>query len=416
MRQKRYTLKREPADFVVEEILDIPLDESGDFALYKLTKENLDTPTALNLAKVALGVESGLGHCGMKDRYSRSIQYFSVPHDQKLSSEISDRSFSAVRIGRIAEALTMGSHSGNRFAITVRDLSPEMAKRMEKAVVNAKDLPIPNYFDSQRFTYQISPPEDAITLIFNKEYESALKQMIATPFRKERRNVKDAKRIIRDNWGDWKGIADKIESTDAPNGFKRVVSYLTKSPADFLGGLREYGKQPLKMAMNAHQSYHWNWWLKEATGRIYGHDQLLSIRYQAGELLLPDASRPKVTVGSDTLELLTSALTEDLSEYSGPDIFGDNDEPVGSSNHQRSKTGDGNFIGDEPPLTLVIKPLEEFGLKANTHPRPLFFRTDDLVLKDKGQDSGKKGNWVKIGFTLPPGAYATVVVKTLTGC
>jgi tRNA pseudouridine13 synthase len=391
MRQKHYTLRRETADFVVEEVLDITPQDWGDFALYSLTKENLDTPMALNIARAALRANSGLGHCGMKDRHSLSTQHFTIPWNKDLPKDFKERRVKGKLLGRTDEPLTLGTHAGNRFEITLRDLSDKLLDRIKNTYRPLQDLAIPNYFDSQRFTYHVTPPGDAISLIMDERYEDALRQLIATPFRKERKNIKDAKRAVRDNWGDWEK-AIKALGKDAPGKFRQVLLDLKRKPEEHLEAVKTFGKQPLKMALNAHQSFHWNVVLKEMVVEAYGFDQLTRVKYQAGELMLPDMNQTGIRSKLDADALLTIKLAEDLTKIAGHNLL-----PTG------------------PPDALDLEPLKEFGLKANSHMRPLFFRVPNLRIIGKGDEGGKSGKWARVRFTLPPGAYATIVVKTLTG-
>src|SRR5688500_15831567 len=77
-RVPRVKLKRLPQDFQVEELTDFPA-AGGRFALYKLEKESLGTPEAIeailqqwNLAR------ADIGYGGLKDRHARTIQYVTI--------------------------------------------------------------------------------------------------------------------------------------------------------------------------------------------------------------------------------------------------------------------------------------------------------------------------------------------------
>jgi tRNA(Glu) U13 pseudouridine synthase TruD len=71
-------------------------------------------------------------------------------------------------------------------------------------------------------------------------------------------------------------------------------------------------------------------------------------------------------------------------------------------------------------LGLELRDLEnlrELGVSLSKEERPLFIGVPDLEICRTGEEKGpaQRRFWATLRFTLPAGAYATVVVKALLG-
>lgn len=155
-------------DFVVEEI---PLYEpagAGTHLYLNLTRSEMTTRDLVALlARVLHLRESEIGYAGLKDKYARSTQTFSIPVKQGIDAATIETKVTQVEAALPAEKqarinwsrlhgnkLRIGHLLGNRFTIVVSDLAvpPDEALARAHAVADAiRAGGVPNYFGAQRF-------------------------------------------------------------------------------------------------------------------------------------------------------------------------------------------------------------------------------------------------------------------------
>jgi len=130
-------IKELPEDFIVKEVLDLPL-EDGDYNYYLITKKNWNTLDLIHELKERLHVKD-VGYAGIKDRHAVTSQYISVLH-RKITFSIKDVTFELIGTGK--QRIYLGMLKGNAFVITIRDL--------EKKLKPITD--VINFFGEQRFS------------------------------------------------------------------------------------------------------------------------------------------------------------------------------------------------------------------------------------------------------------------------
>lgn len=129
-------IKEFPEDFVVEEILDLPVQE-GPYFYYLVKKKNWNTLDLVHEIAERLHVKD-VGYAGIKDRHAVTSQYISVR--KKISFSLQDVTFTFMGTGK--QRIYLGSLKGNSFRITIRDLDYKL-KATKKVV---------NYYGEQRFS------------------------------------------------------------------------------------------------------------------------------------------------------------------------------------------------------------------------------------------------------------------------
>ncbi|MEX1019803.1 MAG: tRNA pseudouridine(13) synthase TruD [Litorilinea sp.] len=160
-------LRAATQDFVVEEIpLYMPTDE-GQHLYVNLTKEELTTKDVQTRLERLFGLKRGdVGFAGMKDKFARTTQTFSLSVGHQTAEQA--QAFAQDAVTRIGENLPVTVHwarfhtnklkvghlLGNRFTIAVTDLACEPTEAMTRAQAIADAIQargIPNYFGPQRF-------------------------------------------------------------------------------------------------------------------------------------------------------------------------------------------------------------------------------------------------------------------------
>lgn len=163
------TLKRQPADFHVEEVLNLELQGSGEHLYVHLQKIGLNTDELVALLQKTYAVaEKDIGFSGMKDRHAVTSQWFSIvtpDNADKLlpvleSFNTSEKMASLLASSRHSRKLRRGTHQGNDFVITLRDVKVldssdqhSLDQRIAHRVDQIRRHGFPNYIGPQRFGF-----------------------------------------------------------------------------------------------------------------------------------------------------------------------------------------------------------------------------------------------------------------------
>jgi tRNA pseudouridine13 synthase len=147
-------LRSSPEDFEVDEILGFAASGEGPHALLRVRKRGANTEwVARELARVAGCKPFEVGFAGLKDRNAVTTQSFTVPRGRRAAQEfvgISGEGFEVLAAAAHQRKLPRGALEGNRFAITVRQVSgdtPALGERLARIARGG----VPNYFGPQRF-------------------------------------------------------------------------------------------------------------------------------------------------------------------------------------------------------------------------------------------------------------------------
>ncbi len=180
-------LKAVPEDFVVEEVLGFEPEAAteagtGEHLWLWVEKRGLNTDQAGAELARQLGIERSLvSYSGLKDRHALTRQWFSVHwHGDGCWSAGSDwldvpgrdpadepgryRVLSQLRCGR---KLRRGTHAGNRFEITLRDVTGERADIEARLDLLAREG-VANYFGLQRFGHGGRNIAQGLTLLADR--------------------------------------------------------------------------------------------------------------------------------------------------------------------------------------------------------------------------------------------------------
>jgi len=353
-------IKQLPEDFAVEELIRLELNENGEQTYFWLTKKNWTTGKAIStIAQRCHTSMRRFKFAGNKDRNAvtkQAVSAFKISPEQLKRVMIKDIEINI--IGRGNAPISLGTLSGNKFTIIVRDLK---SKINSEKLSKLKSAGFPNYFGEQRFGY-------GNTHLVGKEIlkgnlENAVK-LIITYSEGSNNDTKIAKEFALNNWGDWRAIIVKF-----PNYMdleKAVLNWLIQNPTDFGGALRIIPKNMRRMYIHAYQSEIWNKALKKCLDRIKGNP----------ELPIP---------GTDT--------------KLGNDVF---------SKAIKSALKREKIILDD----FSSKRIPELASEGTT--RKAFVKPKNLKIGKFEKDELNKGkSKVKIIFSLDKGAYATELVKYL---
>jgi tRNA pseudouridine13 synthase len=151
----RGRIRVEPRDFEVDEELGFAPDDHGTHVLLHVEKCGANTAwVASQLARRGALPVNDVGFSGLKDRRALTRQWFSVPETRAVAiddwrSHEGD-GYRVLEARRHTRKLRRGSHRGNRFRLTLRDLSGPL-ESLEPRLEAIRRIGVPNYFGAQRF-------------------------------------------------------------------------------------------------------------------------------------------------------------------------------------------------------------------------------------------------------------------------
>jgi len=385
--------KVQPADFVVEEQMVLPLAEAGPYAVYRARKEGVTTlEMQVHLAK-ALGRPRGaVVFPALKDKDAIAIQYASVKGGGPR--RLRGPGFSAERVGRSARPLRPSDLRGNRFIVVLRDLATDEARRIRARLDEVLHSGVPNYFDEQRFG-SMTPAGGFIgKQILLRDVEGALRSYLTEPFAGDPPEARAFKRFAAGHWGDWPALFDQAPR---PSNFRSVLTFLKDHPDDYRRALNLIPQRLLSLYLSAYQGFLWN----QMAGRF------LAGRLEAAGLPFAwlEIARVRLPVHSrlpDDLRARLSQTTISLPHLRA--TFADPEVRAAAAEVLRQE---GLTQSDLKARVLQKAYLSQGG-------RALLLFPQEAAVLSEGEDERFPGQRrLTLTFTLPPGAYATLVLKAL---
>jgi len=381
-------VKQKPEDFIVEEISEFELSDSGSVYLYKLTKKSLSTMELLKIIQKRFSVKSNNLHiCGLKDKHSLSTQLLSS--QTKLPKNTDDERFSLEFLGKINERIGSSNLKGNAFTITLRDLASNEIDTASKRFEQIEKFGLVNYFDNQRFGSVRHGNEFVVKHLINKNYEQACKVFLTATSSADRSKDRRRRKFIKGNWGNFKLINSEIKYSEE----KPLINHLSRFPRDWIGALKKISKHLKLLLIYAYQSFIWNETAARLVKYFYAAD--FSAEYLLGKFNFFETLSDEIHKEFNTLKI-----------------------PLIKHNTTISNETISNLVSQV--LTDEKLTIQKFRIRS----QPAFYFKEywrdfvvypkDLKILGTNDDELNKG---KLSFTfsvsLPSGAYATLIIKRL---
>jgi len=384
-------IKQRPEDFVVREGYRFKPEPDGPVWVYRMDKQKISTLQALERISKDFAVRRrDLSVCGLKDKQGRTEQLVGVMGGSLGESEVVQTGDLRLKlIGRTAQPLTSANISANRFEVTVRDLGAEEAARVAESAAEVQRVGVVNYFDSQRFGFLKHGQGFIARHLLRGDFEGALKAFLATPSELDKSDDAKVKAFWRDHWGEWQLRAP----LDAGKRYAPVLRRLREDPKDFKGAFLHIDRRIRTMARFELQSFVWNEGVKRYLAARVPAAELIGLRYQAGALTLPRA--------------LPRALRDELWARTFPLLAPDStfDDELIRESAIAALRAQGLRLED-----LAVPGTRQLFFKHEE--RPLFVVPGKLRVSEPRHDELNRSRLkVNLSFTLPPGAYATLVVR-----
>jgi tRNA pseudouridine13 synthase len=383
-------LKQRPEDFSVKESFRFDEVENGPFRVYLMDKQKISTFDAVLRIQSRFGLKPGsVSYCGLKDKQGRTEQLIAV---KGFDIDMQDEDLRVKFMGRTDKALSSANTTSNRFAVTVREIRESELSEVTMAAAEVNRLGVVNYFDSQRFGSLKHGQGFIAKELLRGDFETALRNFLAKPSELDRTDDAKVKAFWRDNWGNW-----TAKCPFAANArYFRILKSLRDEPTDFVKAFLAIDSDQRAMQLFTYQSYIWNESARRLLQLLLSRDAIFPMPYQAGTLLLHKDAPPDIL---RKMREMTVPLLAPNTTFTDPVV----EEAV-------------NWVLGKEKLKL-----EDLRIKES--PKLLFFKHEErpftvvpqkLVVGRQQPDEMNRGFIkVNIAFTLPPGSYATLMVKRI---
>ena len=429
------TLRRQPADFRVEEIaqpdwlaaMSAEPTPSHQHSVWTLEKRSLTTPDAISLFARSLSVRAAsISYAGLKDKHAATTQHVSVHAPAEGTNpalaagavaQRSGRGWSATRIGWVAAPVSASIIAANRFAIVVRGLSRDEAGQIERRAALLRDraseppegapageraLLVVNYFGDQRFGSARHGKGFAAAAAVRGDLEDAIRLLVATPARKDSGRTRDFTRQAAELWGRWSAMADTLPRCAERRPFEVLAS--GGAMAEAFAALPDFTKT---MAIEAFQSRIWNESARRIAEAIAGEGKSMRCKGTFGTMCFPDPASldawRNVQVPMAAPGMPTSADHDAVERMGGEAHASEVRAAIKESLRAE------NVDADDLRIPGLDRPF--FGAAW----RPLAVRAERFAIGKAERDELAKGDRLRrtVSFDLPRGAYATVVLRAL---
>jgi len=362
-------VKQHPDDFRVEEVSRLEPGVEGEFALYRLEKTGIGTPEALRIVRRAWRLAPrDVAFAGLKDRHGRTGQTISIRRGPRRNHE--GKGFKLNYLGRSDRPAARGTIVENRFRIVLRHLAANAAAHVIEAAGACARDGFANYFDDQRFgSVRGTKGRFVADALLRGDAEGALRLAVAAPARKDRSGIKRRRRLLQTRWGRWEELAARFE----PSLERRVCAVLAAG-GSFDDAYRELDPALRSLHLSALQARIFNACLRRLVPPGGPEHPGLAgpYRFWAGDPgPLRDRELPLATAEAPPDPVLDAVLADDGLDRAVLEIL-----PF-----RRGRR------------SVVVAPGE-------------------LRVEGPAPDERNPGRCtVTLAFSLPPGAYATMLVK-----
>lgn len=379
-------IKVRPEDFVVEELINVPITKSGHYTVLKLTKRYWNTLDVIDFLARRLRVSRRLiSRAGLKDRYSLSTQYLSFKGNIKHT--IREKNFTLTPIGKTKHSITPRCLIGNRFSITLRSLETPAIETIFENYNNIKAFGIPNYFDEQRFGSARHRQGFFAKELMLKHYKGALKLLLCYPYKEDSKHVKIFKKFCQEHWRHWQ---DCLSLT--PKNFQRIIRCLITRPKDYKGAIKTINRELLNLYLLTYQSYIFNQVLSIFVAQ-YG-DGITEVPYSMGTFVFYRSLQDPQILCNLTIPM----INEKTSLQGSPGT-------VIKTVLAREGVTRKDF---------ALQKMRFRGVQFKHFLRPAIFIPRNFSLgRPQHDDVYKNKEKLTLQFILPAGSYATLLIKRL---
>ncbi|MBK70359.1 MAG: tRNA pseudouridine(13) synthase TruD [Euryarchaeota archaeon] len=431
-------LKVRVEDFRVEEVSKVPaLDPKGRFTVARVTLHNWETNRLINrLAKSCSINRNRIFASGLKDKRAVTTQILVIDAPQERVSEVSIPDCDIEILGRTHQKVGMSDHDGNRFTITVRgccyqDGSPMDGKealmrvqRIRKGLSENLGADVfPNWIGPQRFGANRPVTPMVGRAVVEGDFERAVDLYLGMEGNRSGEETASFRKL-------WRETRDPVKCLGIiPKhlGYERdILVKLSEDGSDWLGAFRSLPHSLQLLTIHSLQSLAFNHALSHRLS-----SGLSLIEPSIGDIVAPLKSNGRIDVSkmayvSETnLDRCRRNCNLGRLSLTGPLPGSDSNFAEGEPGSvERRALADTNLestdwnvkkiprlssSGTRRPLCV---PFSDFSVEEATEIPPsaeVSKRWEDSP--SEGERWNPEGASLRLVFTLPPGTYATVLMR-----
>lgn len=383
-------IKQRPDDFQVQEIPLYEPSGSGEHVYCQIQKSGITTFEAIDRLAKALRISSrDIAFAGMKDAAAVTRQMLSIQGvEPQAVMEAKVDAVQVLWVDRHGNKLRLGHLAGNRFVTKIRDVQPTDAIKVKPILAELERRGMPNYFGEQRFGRRGDNDLLGAAFVRGDDWE-VLRLLLGNPLS----GIDDGQTHAARSHFERGDLEAAMKAWPRRCGMeRRILARLIKTdrPA---AAVRSVDEKLRRLWVSALQSRMFN---AVVARRIDSLDRLMD-----GDIAYKHVNGAPFHVESAAVEQPRCDAFE--ISPSGPMIGFRMAMPTGK------------------PLEIEAEAFSEVGLapadfkrsgvlRVKGTRRPLRVRPENVELAGGVDDFGPH---VTIGFTLPAGSFATVLLREL---
>ena len=430
-------LKTRVEDFRVEESSKIPaLDDKGRFTVARVTMTNWETNRYLRRLARACGINKNrIFSSGLKDKRAITTQILVIdaPRRKVESAEIPDSTIEV--LGRTHQKVAMGDHDGNRFTITVRGCCDESgnpidAKEAMSRVHQIRDGlaksmgsdAFPNWIGPQRFgsTRPVTPQVGAA--VIEGDFERAVDLYVGMAGSREGEEAE----AFRTSWREDRDPKKSLDLAPQRLGYESsMLQHLVKRPDDYVGAFKTLPNSLQLLMVHSIQSLAFNHSLSQ---RITSGLSL--IEPEEGDLVAPLMANGRIDVGK-MAHVSPTNLERCRRHCKLGRLVGTGTLPGRNSSLAEAEPGKHEVAGISQAgldgVDWVVNRIPRLTTSGTRRALSVPFKDISVeqapeaeILSQRWEEGPKDGDrWhpegasLRLRFTLPAGAYATVMMREI---
>ena len=392
-------IKERTGDFLVEELqLYDPCGE-GEHLYLRIVKEGMTHHEMVDMLckHFDVGTEA-IGTAGMKDRVAVTSQTVSIHLPRKPEMRaITDERVQVLWSTWHSNKLRRGHLAGNRFSIRIRGIEPFRAPPVWRALRELEALGVPNHFGPQRFGMR-NNNHILGALLLSSRHAEVLGELISTtgsPFPESERAAREA--VDAGRFAEAAGLWPR--GLDA----ERTATRALMRGTDARTAVRAVPRPIQEIWTDAWQSAVFNCVLDQRIlAGTFG-------TVEQGDVACKHGNGAKFVVSEEDCavtgeESLAARAARFEISATGPLPGPDSLQSAGAV-AERERAAIVAFAGDPARF-------QEAGRRPAGDRRPLRIKVANPEIESGFDDHGP---YVRVAFDLPPGAYATVVLREILG-
>ena len=392
-------IRQRDDDFLVEEQPLYEPSGQGEHVYLFIEKRGMPTLDVARRVAKAFSVHKGaVGYAGLKDKRAVTRQLFSVHLPQRGGEDAAvarlahQPNLTILWVDRHVNKLRRSHHAGNRFVIRIREVEATDVIKVKRVIDRLQQIGAPNYVGEQRFGFRHNG-DDLGRLMLREQYQAFLDLMLGGPSEDDSPYLHEARKAYEA--GDYFAA---LEHWPRRMRYERQAIDALRQGKSARDAVMSIDRSQRELLIHSWQSRVFNAVLDRRVrdglfDRLVPGD-VASPTGSRGVFMVDDAIAEKENAPDGRMAKLEVSPTGPLWGMDMPQAGG---KPGEIEREQLEAQGLGI---DE------LSKIENLGVAGRRRPMRIV-----LGLPELSGGADEHGPYVKIAFDLPPGSFATMVLR-----